>query len=329
MGIVAPDTSSGPDGGTSKGLPNTTFGFAPTLKRLTRSKSSLFGFVIVVILLITAAAAPMVSPHDPAFAYRDAVRLPPGSSLSWDTINDEFAGIPEGQFQNARTNKFLLGTDKFGRDILSRIIYGAQVSLIVGVVAELIALLLGIVIGALAGYFGGWIDSVLSRLTDTFFSFPSLLLAIGILAVFERPGLFTIFIALGLVGWTMVARIVRGQVIRVKEEDFIEAARAMGASDLRIIIRHILPNSMAPIIVVGTLGVAANILSEAGLSFLGLGVQPPTPSWGIMLSEGRNFIESAPWICIFPGLAILFTVLGFNLLGDGLRDALDPRLKIQ
>jgi peptide/nickel transport system permease protein/oligopeptide transport system permease protein len=300
----------------------------PTLRRLARSKSALFGLFIVLLLSITALLAPALSPHDMTVQYRQAVRLPPMSRSSWSEIRTEFEGKPEGQFRAPRTNLFVLGTDKFGRDILSRIIYGAQISLIVGVVAEIIALVIGVLFGALAGYFGGRLDSILMRITDTFFAFPSLLLAIAILAVFERPGLFTVFIALGIVGWTGVARVVRGQVLSVKEEDFIEAARAMGASDARIILKHILPNSLAPIIVVGTLGVAGNILSEAGLSFLGLGVQPPTPSWGIMLAEGRNLIQTAPWICIFPGLAILFTVLGFNLLGDGLRDALDPRLKV-
>lgn len=309
------------------GKSGSVYGFVPTMKRLSRSRSALFGLIVVIILILTALLAPLVSPHDMAMQYRTSTKLPPMSRVSWDDINREYEGVPEGQFHSARSNLFILGTDKFGRDIFSRILYGAQISLIVGVIAEIIAILIGVTIGALAGYFGGFIDTLLMRVTDTFFAFPSLLLAIGILAVFEKPGLFTIFFALGVVGWTAIARIVRGQVLSVKEEDFVEAARAMGASDLRIIWRHILPNSLAPIIVVGTLGVAANILSEAGLSFLGLGVQPPTPSWGIMLAEGRNLIESSPWICIFPGLAILFTVLGFNLLGDGLRDALDPRLK--
>ena len=304
------------------------FGVAPTIKRLSRSKSALFGLVVVIILVLTAAFAPLISPHDMAMQYRSATRVPPMTRIPWEEIEAEFEGVPEGQFHPAKTNLFVLGTDKFGRDILSRILYGAQISLIVGVVAEIIAVVIGVTIGALAGYFGGLLDSILMRLTDTFFAFPSLLLAIGILAVFEKPGLFTIFVALGVVGWTSISRIVRGQVLSVKEEDFVEAARAMGASDTRIILKHILPNSLAPIIVVGTLGIAGNILAEAGLSFLGLGVQPPTPSWGIMLAEGRNLIESAPWICVFPGLAILFTVLGFNLLGDGLRDALDPRLKV-
>lgn len=304
-------------------------GLSPVLRRLSRSKSALFGLAIVLLLVFTALFAPLLSPHDMAFQYRTATKQPPMTRIAWEEINAQLAGTPERQFARPRTNLFVLGTDKFGRDILSRIIYGAQVSLAVGVAAELIALAIGVTFGALAGYFGGRLDAVLMRITDTFFAFPPLLLAIGILAVFEKPGLFTIFIALGIAGWTSVARIVRGQVLSVKEEDFVEAARAMGASDARIILRHILPNSLAPIIVVGTLGVAGNILSEAGLSFLGLGVQPPTPSWGIMLAEGRNLIQSAPWICVFPGLAILLTVLGFNLLGDGLRDALDPRLKIQ
>jgi len=309
--------------------PQSVFGFVPTLKRLTRSRAAAFGLVVVILLFFTAAIASLITPHDSAMQYRTATKAPPMTRIPWDEINAEFEGVPEGQFSPAKTNLFVLGTDKFGRCILSRILFGAQISLLVGVVAEIIAVVIGVTIGALAGYFGGILDSLLMRLTDTFFAFPPLLLAIGILAIFEKPGLFTIFVALGIVGWTSIARIVRGQVLSVKEEDFVEAARAVGANDFRIIIRHILPNSLAPIIVVGTLGVAANILSEAGLSFLGLGVQPPTPSWGIMLAEGRNLIEGAPWICIFPGLAILFTVLGFNLLGDGLRDALDPRLKIQ
>lgn len=321
-----------PDGSVfqpEKVQPESIFGLSPTVRRLARSRSALFGLIVVVILVITALLAPLLSPHDMAMQYRAATKKPPMSRIPMQEIRAEFEGIPEGQFRAARTNVFILGTDKFGRDILSRILYGAQISLIVGVVAEIIAVLIGVTIGALAGYFGGLLDSILMRLTDTFFAFPSLLLAIGILAVFEKPGLFTIFVALGVVGWTSIARIVRGQVLSVREEDFVEAARAMGSSDARIILRHILPNSLAPIIVVGTLGIAGNILAEAGLSFLGLGVQPPTPSWGIMLAEGRNLIETSPWICIFPGLAILFTVLGFNLLGDGLRDALDPRLKVQ
>jgi len=309
--------------------PESIFGLSPTVRRLSRSRSALFGLIVVAILVLTALLAPLLSPHDMAMQYRSATKLPPMSRIPMEEIRTEFQGMPEGQFRPARTNLFILGTDKFGRDILSRILYGAQISLIVGVLAEIIAVLIGVTIGAMAGYFGGLLDSILMRLTDTFFAFPSLLLAIGILAVFEKPGLFTIFVALGVVGWTSIARIVRGQVLSVKEEDFVEAARAMGSSDTRIILRHILPNSLAPIIVVGTLGIAGNILSEAGLSFLGLGVQPPTPSWGIMLAEGRNLIEIAPWVCVFPGLAILFTVLGFNLLGDGLRDALDPRLKVQ
>lgn len=310
-------------------MPRSTFGLVPTVKRVSRSRAAFFGLIIVAVLIVTALLAPFVAPHDKAMQYRSATRVPPMTRIPWEEIHAQFEGVPEGQFQPARTNLFVLGTDKFGRDILSRVLYGAQISLMVGVVAEIIALLIGVLVGALAGYFGGLMDSILMRITDTFFAFPSLLLAIGILAVFEKPGLFTIFVALGVVGWTSIARIVRGQVLSVKEEDYVEAARAMGASDPRIILRHILPNSLAPIIVVGTLGIAGNILAEAGLSFLGLGVQPPTPSWGIMLAEGRNLIESAPWICVFPGLAILFTVLGFNLLGDGLRDALDPRLKIQ
>ncbi len=309
-------------------MPRSTFGIGPTMRRLARSRSAAFGLLIVIVLVVTAAIAPLVAPHDMQMQFSSATKVEPMTRISWDEINERYSGIAEGRFKPARTNLFVLGTDKLGRDILTRIIYGAQISLIVGVLAEIIALLIGVTMGALAGYFGGLLDTILMRITDTFFAFPSLLLAIAILAIFEKPGLFTVFIALGIVGWTPIARIVRGQVLKVKEEDFVEAARAMGAGDARIILRHILPNSLAPIIVVGTLGIAGNILAEAGLSFLGLGVQPPTPSWGIMLAEGRNLITTSPWICVFPGLAILFTVLGFNLLGDGLRDALDPRLKV-
>ncbi len=334
----APNQNPAPNPGSSappespagdSAMPRSVYGIMPTFRRLARSRAALFGLIVVIILILTAMLAPLISPHDIAMQYRTATRIPPMTRIPWAEIEAEYEGVPEGQFHPARTNLFVLGTDKFGRCILSRILFGAQISLLVGVIAEIIAILIGVTIGALAGYFGGFLDTVLMRLTDTFFAFPALLLAIGILAVFEKPGLFTIFVALGVVGWTPVARIVRGQVLSVKEEDYIEAARAMGANDTRIILRHILPNSLAPIIVVGTLGIASNILAEAGLSFLGLGVQPPTPSWGIMLAEGRTLIESAPWICIFPGLAILLFVLGFNLLGDGLRDALDPRLKVQ
>jgi len=265
--------------------------------------------------------------------YKGYEKKLPGTKIPKSDIDRELQFTEQDVFKypiliNNEYSIFYLGTDDQGRDILTRLLYGARVSLLVGVLAEIIAVIIGVTIGGLSGFYGGWLDSLLMRITDIFFAFPSLLLAIGILAIFERPGLWNIFFALGVVGWTQIARIVRGQVLSVKEAEFVEAARAVGAGDLRILFRHILPNTLAPIIVVGTLGVAWNILSEAGLSFLGLGVQPPDPSWGNMLTDGRNYINSASYyIAIIPGLAIVFTVLGFNLLGDGLRDSLDPRLR--
>nr|MDQ3023712.1 ABC transporter permease [bacterium] len=229
-----------------------------------------------------------------------------------------------------------------GRDILSRVIYGARISLLVGVVATLLNLLIGLLIGTLAGYYGGWVDMLLMRVTDIFFAFPSILLAIIILATLNQPavrealsgvtgsfdpGIWGLFVALGLTGWTGVARIIRGQVLALKEREFIEAARAIGCSNARIMLVHLVPNCLAPVIVVGTLQVAYNILSEAGLSFLGLGIQPPQASWGGMLADARPYLSSIPWWGVFPGIALALTVLGFNLFGDGLRDLLDPRLR--
>ena len=224
------------------------------------------------------------------------------------------------------SRRHLLGVDPLARDCLSRILYGGRVSLQVAVAATGVAVLLGVVAGALAGYLGGWMDEVLMRLADAFSAFPGILLAIAITAAFERRSLAVVFVALGLVGWAGLARIVRGQVLVLREEDFVQAARALGAGRLRIPFRHLLPNSMAAVLVTATLLMAGNILGEAGLSFLGIGVQPPYPSWGGMLAEARKEITLHWWMCAFPGTAIALTVLGFNLLGDGLRDVLDPRL---
>jgi len=265
---------------------------------------SVVGFAIILALVVVAMLAPVLSPYDPfeQNVSRETITQPP-SRTHW------------------------LGTDSLGRDVFSRIVYGARISLEVGLLAQLVTLLIGITLGAAAGYWGGWTDHILMRFTDMVFAFPTALFAIAVMAVFENPSIGKIIFVLGLIGWPGVARLVRGQVISVKEREFAQAARALGGTDLRIIVRHILPNSMAPILVAATIGVAGNILTESWLSFLGLGAQPPTPSWGSMITDGQAYMTTKPWLCMFPGLAIVVTVLGFNLFGDGLRDALDPRLR--
>lgn len=219
-----------------------------------------------------------------------------------------------------------LGTDDLGRDVLTRILYGARISLLVGFVAVGIATLIGILLGSLAGYYGGWIDSVIMRFVDVMLCFPSFFLILAVIAFLE-PSIWNIMIIIGLTGWMGVARLVRAEFLSLRERDFVLAARALGASDGRVIFRHILPNALSPVLVSATLGVAGAILTESALSFLGIGVQPPTPSWGNMLIAGKQTLGTAWWLSAFPGLAILLTVLGYNLLGEGIRDALDPRLK--
>jgi len=230
---------------------------------------------------------------------------------------------PAGSRRQRNRAAFIDGN---GRDILSRTIYGTRISLTIGVLATLVSLTLGVTVGLLSGFFGGWIDSALMRMTDTVFAFPSVLLAVAITAVYDRPSLTIVFVALGVVGWTGIARVVRSQVLSVRTRDYILAARALGMRKPRIVLRHVLPNCLGPIIVMGTLALGSNILGEAGLSFLGLGVQEPYASWGGMLSDAQDAgYADSWWMAVFPGMMIVLTVLSFNLFGDGLRDALDPR----
>ena len=277
-------------------------------KRLKKNKLAMIGLSITTILLIVAVFAPLIAPYNPRYA---------------PVIED---GKVELSLQGP-TWAHPFGTDKLGRDIFSRVVYGARISLLVGLITQGIALVLGITLGAVAGYYGGLIDEAVSYLIQVFLAFPFILFAIAIMAVFSEPGVDKVFLALGLISWPPLARIVRGQVMSIKEEEYIEAAQSLGASDFRIIVKHVIPNSLAPIIVTVTLGVAGAILAETGLSFLGLGTQPPRPSWGVMLKTGQEYIRSYPHMIWFPGLAIMIAVMGINLLGDGLRDALDPKMK--
>jgi peptide/nickel transport system permease protein len=260
---------------------------------------ALAGLIAILFFIFIAIFAPWVSPYDPLEASWSAIRKPP-SMEHW------------------------FGTDELGRDVLSRVIWGARASLLAGIVSVFISLLLGVVIGMVAGYFGGMVDAVISRMTDAFLACPFLILAIA-LAAFLGPSLTNAMIAIGVSAAPIFVRLTRAQVLNVKVEDYIEAARAIGCSPLRIATSHILPNITPPLIVQSTLAIASAVIAEASLSFLGLGQQPPDPSWGSMLNTAKNFMEDAPWMAVWPGLAIFILVLAFNLLGDGLRDALDPR----
>lgn len=282
-------------------LAKTESGFRDLLKRLFKNKAAVFGAVIILLLIICAAFAPLIAP----FAY-DEQNLP--GMLS------------------APSRTHLMGTDEFGRDIFSRIVYGSRISLQVGFIAVGISLLFGMVLGALAGFYGGLIDYIISAVTDIAWGFPVTLLAIIFVAVIG-PSLLSVMVAIAMVSWAGYARLVRGQFLSLREKEFVEAARVLGMSDLRIIFRHILPNSLAPVIVMTTLELPKAIIVEASLSFLGLGAQPPKPSWGSIISSGRSYIMEAPWVIIFPGIMIVMIVFGFNLFGDALRDTLDPRLK--
>ena len=270
-------------------------------ERLRSDRRAWFGGGVIVLLAVLAIAAPIVARHDP-FGIDLINSLEPPSAGHW------------------------FGTDIQGRDVWARLVFGARVSLSVGLVSQGIALTLGIILGLVAGYYGRWVDELVMRLADVTLAFPTLLLLIALVAALQ-PSLTVVFLTIGVVGWAGMARLVRGQVLVVRELEFVQAERALGARDSRIIMRHILPSVVAPVVIAATLGVAGAIMAESSLSFLGLGVQPPTPSWGSMIADGRDLyqLRHAPWTSVFPGLAIGAAVLGFNLLGDALRDALDPR----
>ncbi len=269
-------------------------------KRFSRNTLSVIGAAVVLSLLTISLLAPFLSPYDPTTIDVYNVLSPPGKA-HW------------------------LGTDELGRDLLSRIIWGSRVSLKVGFIAVGIAIMIGILVGSAAGFYGGKVDAVLMRFVDIMLAFPTFFLILAVIAILE-PNIYTIMAVIGVTGWMDVARLVRAEFLSLKERDFVDAGRAIGISNARLIFRHILPNALSPVFVAATFGVAGAILTESGLSFLGLGVQPPDPSWGNILTSGKDNIEIAWWLSLYPGLAILITVLSYNLVGEGLRDALDPRL---
>lgn len=270
-------------------------------KRFLKNRIAVAGSVIVLFLFCVSLLAPWIAPYDPNAIDLKNVLAPPSGG-------------------------HLFGTDQLGRDVLSRMVWGAGISLKVGFVATGIAILIGTILGALAGYYGRWADALIMRFVDVMLCFPTFFLILAVIAILE-PSIWNIMIVIGLTGWMGVTRLVRADFMALRERDFVQAARAAGAGDLRIIFRHILPNAMASVLVTATLGVAGAILTESALSFLGIGVQPPTPSWGNILTAGKDNIDIAWWLSLYPGLAILITVLGYNLLGEGIRDALDPRLR--
>jgi ABC-type dipeptide/oligopeptide/nickel transport system permease subunit len=268
-------------------------------QRFSRDRWALIGLCIVTALTVLALAAPWIAPADPLHgSLANSLRAP--------------------------SRDFWLGTDVQGRDLLARLLFGARLSLAVGLVSQSVASLIGVALGLMAGYYGRWVDGALMRLADVTLAFPSLLLLIAIAAA-VNPSLPVVFVVIGLVGWAGMARLVRGEVLSLRVREYVQAARALGASDARIVWRHLLPGVLAPVIVAATLGVGGAIMAEAALSFVGLGARPPTPSWGAMVADGRDLLRVAPWVSLMPGLAIGLTVLGVNLVGDGLRDALEVR----
>lgn len=275
--------------------------FKEIWQRLSKNKLAILGLIIIIVMILIAFFADFIAPY----------------GYDEQDLTMAFQGPGNGH---------LFGTDEFGRDIFSRVVYGTRISLLIGFVAVAIAVVIGVLLGAISGYYGDKVDNIIMRLMDILLSIPQILLAIAIVAALGN-GLFNLMLAVGLSSIPHYARIIRASVLSIKDQEFIEAAKAAGSSDLRIIFKHIIPNCLAPIIVQATLGVALAILTAAGLSFIGLGIAPPTPEWGSMLSSGRNYIRDYSYMTMFPGLAIVVTIFALNVLGDGLRDALDPKLK--
>jgi ABC-type dipeptide/oligopeptide/nickel transport system permease subunit len=272
--------------------------------RLRQDRFFQLGLVVVAVMVLAALLAPWLAPHSPVTGdLRGAYLVRPGS-------------------------RFLLGTDTQGRDVLSRVLYGARLSLSVGIISQSVSVTLGVTLGLIAGYYGRWVDALVMRLADITLAFPTLLLLIAVAAA-VKPSLLIVFVVIGLVGWAGMARLVRSQVLLLRESEFVVAARALGARDRRVLLRHLLPNVRAQVIIAATLGIAGAIMAEAALSFVGLGAQPPTPSWGAMVADGRDLLRVAPWVSFAPGLAIGIAVLGFNLVGDALREAYDPKLRTE
>ena len=283
-------------------MPRLPASLVPAVERFRHDRLFQAGAILVGVVLTAAIFAPLLAPSDPLVGDLQGYLLRPGS-----------AG-------------HLLGTDAQGRDVLSRVLYGARISLMVGLISQSVALMIGVTLGLVAGYYGRWVDGLIMRLADVTLAFPTLLLLIAVAAAI-RPSLPITFVLIGIVGWAGMARLVRGQVLVLRSAEYVQAAQALGAPDRRVLWRHLLPNVQAQVIVAATLGIAGAMMAEAALSFLGLGAQPPTPSWGSMVSDGRDLLRVAPWVSFAPGLAIGLAVLGFNLVGDGLREAYDPKLR--
>ena len=283
-------------------MPRLPASLVPAVERFRHDRLFQAGAILVGVVLVAAIFAPLVAPFDPLVGDLQGYLLRPG------------------------TAGHLLGTDAQGRDVLSRVLYGARISLMVGLISQSVALILGVTLGLVAGYYGRWVDGLIMRLADVTLAFPTLLLLIAVAAAI-RPSLPLTFVLIGIVGWAGMARLVRGQVLVLRSAEYVQAAQALGATGPRVLWRHLLPNVQAQVIVAATLGIAGAMMAEAALSFLGLGAQPPTPSWGSMVSDGRDLLRVAPWVSFAPGLAIGLAVLGFNLVGDGLREAYDPKLR--